>query len=183
MKPLVEMTRAELTAYVQSHLREKGIDAVLSGGSAVSIYSGEQYVSMDLDLVIVSYSGKSKIRDVMSEIGFRQNGRHFEHPDTEFLVEFLAGPLSVGKQPVNDILVQEYETGYLKIISPGDCVKDRLAAYYHWGDRQALAQALMVVKKQNIDLSEIAIWSKGEGKMEEYRNIEAAFVEAASSHD
>lgn len=69
MKPLVEMTRAELTAYIQSHLREKGVDAVLSGGSAVSIYNGEQYVSMDLDLVNVSYTGKPKIRDVMSAIG------------------------------------------------------------------------------------------------------------------
>ncbi len=36
MKPISKMSRAELAAYIQSHLREKGIESVLTGGSAVS---------------------------------------------------------------------------------------------------------------------------------------------------
>jgi hypothetical protein len=82
---------------------------------------------------------------------------------------------------VNEILVQEYETGTVKIISPEDCVKDRLAAYYHCGDRQALAQALMVVKEQSIDLTRIAIWSQEGGKIGEFTQIESALAEASSS--
>ena len=31
----------------------------------------------------------------------------------------------------------------LKLLSPTDCVKDRLAAYYHWNDRQSLEQAIL----------------------------------------
>lgn len=34
-----EMSLGELGAFVQSHLKEKGIDVVLSGGAAVGIYS------------------------------------------------------------------------------------------------------------------------------------------------
>jgi len=52
MKPVTDMTRGELAAYIQSRLREQGIDSVLTGGSAVSIYSAVIYVSMDLDFVI-----------------------------------------------------------------------------------------------------------------------------------
>jgi hypothetical protein len=81
--------------------------------------------------------------------------------------------LSVGSQKVQEIKTREYDTGTLKLLSPTDCVKDRLAAYYHWGDRQSLVQAVMVVQDHQVDLDEIARWSKGEGKEDEYRKIEA----------
>jgi len=44
MKSIKEMTNAELAAFVESHLRKKGIDVVLSGGACVSIYSSNRYV-------------------------------------------------------------------------------------------------------------------------------------------
>jgi hypothetical protein len=39
------MTQAELGAFIQTHLRNNGIDVVLSGGAAVSIHSVGKYVS------------------------------------------------------------------------------------------------------------------------------------------
>ena len=45
MKPINEMTQGELAAFVYSHLQESGIDVVLSGGAAVSIYTDNQYIS------------------------------------------------------------------------------------------------------------------------------------------
>lgn len=36
MKPISQMTQLELAAYVHDHLRQQGIDVVLSGGSVVS---------------------------------------------------------------------------------------------------------------------------------------------------
>jgi hypothetical protein len=179
MKPLAQMTRGELAAYIQSHLRARGIDSVLTGGSAVSIFSGENYVSIDLDFVITSYPKRSKIADAMHGIGFHQAGRHFKHPETSLLVEFPGGPLSVGKQQVSKIDTIEYETGKLRIISPADCVKDRLAAYYHWGDRQSLSQAIMVIQENPIDLSEIAAWSQAEGVLTEFKIIEPLLRDAS----
>ena len=181
MKPVAKMTRAELAAYIQSHLRGKGIESVLTGGSAVSIFSGEKYVSLDLDFVITGYPKRSRVLEAMQEIGFRQTGRHFEHPDTALLVEFPGGPLSVGKAQVSKIDTLQYETGRLQIISPSDCVKDRLVAYYHWGDRQALEQAIMVIQGNRIDLSEIAEWSQAEGKLTEFLKVEPLLREASAN--
>ena len=181
MKPIAQMTRGELAAYVQSHLRENDIESVLTGGSAVSIYSAEIYVSMDLDFVITGYPKRSKIEGVMRDIGFHQAGRHFEHPETRLLVEFPGGPLSVGKQQVSKIEVLEYETGILRVISPADCVKDRLAAFYYWGDRQSLEQAILVFQAKYIDLSEIAAWSQAEGMLAEYQIIEPLLKDTKST--
>ena len=51
-------------------------------------------------------------------------------------------------------------------MSPTDCVKDRLAAFYHWNDRQSLEQAILVSRRQAVDLKEIRRWSLKEGMAE-----------------
>jgi hypothetical protein len=171
MKSVKEMTQGELAAFVQSHLREKGIDVVLSGGASVSIYSSNKYVSLDLDLVNAYFAKRRAIRETMQEIGFHEEGRHFTHPDTQFFVEFPPGPLAVGAEPVKEVSELKFSTGMLRIISPTDCVKDRLAGCYHWDDLQCLEQAVFVVQANSIDLEEIERWSEGEGKLEKFRRI------------
>lgn len=51
----------------------------------------------------------------------------------------------------------------LRLLSPTDCVKDRLAAFFHWNDRQSLEQAILVSRRQSVDLKEIRRWSLKEG--------------------
>jgi hypothetical protein len=54
---------------------------------------------------------------------------------------------------------------------------DRLAAFYHWKDRQGLDQALMVARRQPVDLEDVERWSVAEGKVVEFaeflRELEA----------
>jgi len=171
MKKIANMDEAELSAYVQSHLREQGIEVVLSGGSAVAIYSNNKYVSKDLDLVNIYAVNRRKIRAAMKELGFREEGRYFTHQETELFIEFPAGPLAIGEEVISNIIEKEVSTGTLRLISPTDCVKDRLAAYYHWGDQQCLLQAEYVARSQEIDLQEIERWSEREGMSEEFQNI------------
>jgi hypothetical protein len=165
------MTQAELGAYVQSHLGAQGIDVVLSGGAVVAIYTSGKYVSPDLDLVNRYSAKRSAIKSAMEELGFQEIGRHFEHPDSEFFVEFPPGPLSLGKEYNIRIDEIEMETGILRVLSPTDCVKDRLAWYYHDGDRQCLSQAILVSSENQIDIDEIRKWSDREGKLEEFKKI------------
>ena len=171
MKSIKEMTQGELAALIQSRLREKGFDVVLSGGAAVSIYSSNRYVSLDLDLVNPYFAKRRALRETMREIGFYEEGRHFTHPDTEFFVEFPPGPLAVGVEPVKQVNELTLSTGMLRIISPTDCVKDRLACYYHWDDLQCLEQAVLVAQANRIDLAEIERWSEGEGKLDEFIRV------------
>jgi len=171
MKPVHEMSQAELGAFVQSHLRRRGIEVILSGGACVAIYSDNRYVSQDLDLINAFMAKSSAIKEAMEEIGFNERARYFKHPESDFIVEFPSGPLSVGAEPVKSINELDFATGTLKLISPTDCVKDRLSAYYYWKDRQTLSQAVLVVRYNPIDLEEIGRWSKVEGKDKEYQEI------------
>ncbi len=169
MKPVKNMTQAEVAAYVQSHLREKGITVVLSGGATVSIYSLNKYVSADVDLVNVNFADRKKIRAAMEEIGFHEKGRYFTHPDTKHIVEFPPGPLSVGEDPITDIVDIKLATGILRAISPTESVRDRLASYYFWHDQQSLDQAVMVANNNRIKIHLIRRWSQALGHLKEFK--------------
>ena len=172
MKAIRDMSTGELAAFICSHLKKNGIDVVLSGGSCVSIYSNNKYVSSDLDFVDNQYFIRGeKVRNALSEIGFYEENRYFKNPETDLLIEFPPGPLSVGDEPVKEVILLRFSTGELRIISPTDCVKDRLAAYYHWDDRQGLEQAVLVARDKEVDLSEIERWSGHEGKLRQFRDF------------
>ena len=171
MKDITRMTQAELAAYVQSYLREKGIIVVLSGGAVVSIYSKGQYVSKDIDFVNAQFAKDKRIEQAMQELGFTRvgkHGRHFEHPESEQIVEFPPGPLTLGDTRVETLNEIQFSTGRLRTLTPTDCVKDRLAHFYHWKDKQCLQQAIMVARENSVDLTSIKVWSENEGMESKY---------------
>lgn len=173
MKTIKQMTPGELGAFIQSRLKKQGIDVVLSGGMSVAIYTQNQYASRDLDLVPMFFGKRHIIKAEMEAMGFHQQGRSFAHPDTVLFVEFPPGPLTVGDEPVKEVREIRYSTGVLRVISPTDCVKDRLTWYYHMNDRQCLDQAEMVAQRHRIDLLEVRRWSEHEGKLNEFERIQS----------
>jgi hypothetical protein len=151
-------------------LKKHGVEVVLTGGACVSIYSENKYQSLDLDFVSDAAEHDTKaVRESMDELGFKRAAEgFFARSDCLFIIEFIAPPLAVGCEPVKKTVTIRTRSGQLRLLSPTDCVKDRLAAYYHWNDRQSLDQALMVAKYRKIDLKEVERWSKVEGKADKY---------------
>lgn len=169
MKTIKDMTQLEVAAFICSHLKEHAIEVVLSGGALTSYYSNNKYVSKDVDLIDVYSVNRRKLISVMQEIGFVEKNRYFHHPDSEYIVEFPPGPLTVGDEIVNKTYQVKFSTGSLTVLSATDCVKNRLAAYYHWGDKPALAQAILVAKERKVDIEEIEKWSNKESKLQEFQ--------------
>lgn len=171
VKPISEMNRLELAAFIAEEFRRRKMNIVLSGGSCVSIYSDEMYVSRDLDFVNAGFAKRTDIRRAMEFLGFREKNRSFRHPDTDFFVEFPPGPLGVGEEPVKQIDEIATDTGVVRMISVTDCVKDRLAWYYHDNDLECLEQAVLVAVAKGVDIEEIERWSLVEGKQSAFHGI------------
>lgn len=166
----------DLAAIICDACGRNGIDVVLSGGACVSIYTENKYDSFDLDFVLLSPVSRKKIKPVLESLGFREDGRHFRHPATPYIVEFLSPPLSVGAEPVREIREIRRGKKTLKLLSPTDCVKDRLAAFYHWNDRPSLDQAVLVCMDTRVDLREVRRWSKNEGMGDKFDLFKKALV-------
>ena len=95
MKKIAEMSIGELAAFVCSHLQKHGIAVVLTGGGCVEIYSSGKYSSFYLDFIENVPVGGRKLGKIQREIQFARKDRYFEHPETEYFLEFPVGPLTV----------------------------------------------------------------------------------------
>jgi len=166
-----DMSLRDLALYISDRLRNRGVDTVLTGGACVTIYTDNKYMSYDLDFVPLHYTKRSKVGEILEEIGFVEEGGSFKNPQTPFFIDFVASPLAVGAEPVK--VIEEIRSGnlLLKLLSPTDCVKDRLAAYYHWNDNQALDQALLVCRDQAVDLKEVQRWSENEQMGQKFKEF------------
>jgi hypothetical protein len=163
------MSAEELAGLVCQALRDAGVTVTLTGGACVSIWSEGKYVSHDLDFIEEGPVPPRSVARVLTGLGFERKGRHFVHPDTPFFVEFPTGPLMVGDERVEHVAERETSTGVLRLLSPTDCVKDRLSAYFHWNDLQALEQALLVAAAQDVELDDVRRWAHAERNEAKHR--------------
>src|SRR3989344_5326076 len=115
----------ELACLIYETLKSNGINAVLVGGACVSIYSNNRYQSFDLDFA--TYEELKPIEKALAKLGFKRTGRQFSHPECPYLIDFVNPPISVGQEAVHEFSTLSTSTGSLQLLSPTDCVKDRLA--------------------------------------------------------
>lgn len=165
-------TEEELWKYVATHLKRNGIDTVLVGGAVVSIYSEGAYKSGDLDFVLEDLIVKN-LPELMAEIGFRvEEGRHYKHPKCSHLfVEFQSPPCGIGEDTSIRPKEVKCENVTIKIYSPTDCIRDRLASYIHFKARECLDQAVLVGLNHPFNHSKIKHWCQSEGSAESYEDF------------
>lgn len=159
-------TEEELWHFVAWHLAGAGISSVLVGGAVVAIYTGGIYRSGDLDMVLHEIQ-RGQLEEVLKGIGFEPSkSRYFRHPLCPHLfLDFPRGPVEIGEEyPVIPDEI-EVERRWLRLLSPTDCVKDRLAGYIHWKSRANFDQALLICRSlpDRIDLKQVERWCRKEG--------------------
>ncbi|MDE0007238.1 MAG: hypothetical protein OXS50_03055 [Gammaproteobacteria bacterium] len=157
---------AKVAALVSQALEAAGIEATLSGGGAVSIFSANAYESRDLDFV--TSAGGPAIERAIARLGFHRRSRlarEFDHPTSPWYVEFPPGPLAFGDTVVDhrDVPMLHTPYGPLRIVTPTHIIMDRLAAYKHWKDEQSWDQAVWVAERQHIDWPAPERWAHDEG--------------------
>jgi len=176
MKSLGDMSAEELAGLVCETLSNVGITTTLTGGACVTIWSNGKYVSRDLDFIEEGPVPRRQVKAALAEIGFEEKNRYFVHPETEFFVEFPTGPLTVGDERVHEVATRDTGAGRLRLLSPTDCVKDRLAAFFYWNDNIAFEQALLVTKTQPVDIADIRRWARMEGEADKLATFEEALA-------
>ncbi len=157
-------TLEDVCFVVGDALVRAGIHAVLTGGSAATLYSGGAYQSADADFILRFEGDLSGANAVMIGLGFRANRGQYEHPSTHFTVDFPRGPLAIGDDRVTSHETLHRGGQSLLILSPTDCVRDRLAAVYYWDDQSSLPVAAAVARAQAslVDFALIEAWTERE---------------------
>lgn len=181
-----QLDREALAGYVCESLKNAGFNVVLTGGSCVSILTQEIFVSLDLDFIDVGLHSNKELARALAEIGFlpsKTNARYFIHPETELPLEFPSAPLAVGDEvlELNQTDTRETKGGTLRLLTPTDCIKDRLAGYLYHNDNQCYEQALEVANQQDIKWEALRKWCNAEGEKVLYDKFKKDFNNRYSS--
>ncbi|WP_080845548.1 nucleotidyltransferase [Cytobacillus gottheilii] len=109
---------------ITSLLETKGVKPIVVGGLSVDIYTQNDYATRDIDFVA---DGFQVITEILLDVGFEKDGRHFYHREIEVAVEFpdnfLAG------DPDKVVRLQISPDTYINIISIEDIIMDRLRSH------------------------------------------------------
>jgi len=97
-----------------------------------------------------------------------REGDRYVHPLVPLYTGSPPGPRAIGAdlaiQPVKVMVANEVTLA----LCPADACRDRLAAFYHWHDRQSLSLAVRVAQHRQVDLNAIREWSRTEGSLEAF---------------
>ncbi len=107
----------------------------------------------------------------MLELGYSEFGGTYAHKDNPYTIEFPPGPLAVGRHLITKHATIRRGDELLHILSRTDCIRDRLASFYFFADRSALAAAVAVAQTGAVDLHAIERWSVEEGEANRYREF------------
>ena len=156
---------------VGSALHRHGIRGVLTGGACASLYTGGAYHSVDVDIILSGPVSRSELDGAMNSVGFERRRDRYVHPDLAFFVEFPRGPLAIGND--HRIRPATFRRGNSRmlVLSPTDSCRDRLAAFYHWNDRQSLGVAVLIAASHRVRMSVIQRWSGAESALERFEEF------------
>ena len=165
------LTVAELAAIVSEALNSAGIVAVLGGGSVATIYADNQWESRDLDFIVARVD-RTRIAKDLAKLGFKEESAGwFSHPDHTHYVNTSTWPIVIGEEEIDEWTTLSTAVGELQILTPTQCVKDRLTGFYHDYDRQSLDQAVAVCMNQDVDLEEVERLSNAEREPEKLKEF------------
>jgi hypothetical protein len=176
-RPSVEDVALE----VGDALRRHGIAAVLTGGACAGLHAKGRYTSADVDFVLADGVQRKVLDAAMRDVGFARRGDRYVQPTNPIWVEFPRGPLAIGYDDRLTPVVVRRGRNSILALSPTDSCRDRLAAFYHWGDWQALAVAVEIALANRLAYATIRRWSIAEESEARYQGFLAAVREARRS--
>lgn len=166
-------------AKIREHLENAGYDPVLTGKACAAVYIGARTKPHVLEFVIKEYN-INELDDAMKKIGFKSTSMNtYESKRSPFDIIFLPPPLTVGDDVVDEVVTVRARPGKIKLLNATDCVRQRLATFYRWGDDEALAEAVLVARQNDIDMELVKRWSEWEWASDRYE----VFIEKLESEE
>jgi hypothetical protein len=134
-----------------------------------------------MDFILASDVARAELDAAMRSVGFRRDGDRYVHARAPFFVEFPRGPLAIGDDHAIRPVARRTRGGHALMLSPTDSCRDRLAAFYHWNDRQSLAVAVEIARARRVSLGTIRDWSAREGFPARFEEFAAALRRARTA--
>lgn len=149
-------------AIITKMLEDKNIKPIIVGGLSVEIYTQNDYATRDIDFVSDGYE---KISEILLNLGFSKEGRHFFHDKIEVAVEIPSSDLEGDYDKVTKVEIGEGK--YVYLISLEDIIIDRLRAAVHWKSEQDTYWGFNLLAKNYSEVNIDYLFKRVETKKEQ----------------
>lgn len=128
--------------FLAEKLRDAGADVILVGGEAIEVYTGGQFVTADIDIVVTN---KALTEKLLNALGFAKESGIWFNKDLNIIVQVTDEPYSGDISKVRRFEIKEFE---LKVAAPEDLIINRLYSAKIWrsNPQRDLEQAATLLK-------------------------------------
>ncbi|EIJ78086.1 hypothetical protein PB1_11019 [Bacillus methanolicus PB1] len=117
-----------VTAVLTKLLENNRIRPVIVGGLAVEIYTRSDYTTVDIDVIV---SDRKLAGDILVQLGFIPEGRHWYHEELMVSIEIPNDILEdADYEKIIELKLRDGSKVY--VIGIEDIILDRLRACIHW---------------------------------------------------
>src|SRR5207245_11724612 len=116
-----------------------------------------------LGLIVIGPAPRPEMDVAMEPLCLRRRHDRYIHSRARFYIEFPRGPLAIGGEYRIRPVMRSTLHGRIRMLSATDSCRDRLAAFYHWRDRQSLTVAAWIAVRNRVNLGTLRRWSVAGG--------------------
>jgi len=116
------------------------------GGSAIELYTGGAYVSGDIDVIV---SDRKPVEQVLRSWGFKDEGKLWTNDELGLFVDLMQRDLT-GSSTLTRVIETSY--GPLRLGAIEDLILKRVLEARYWAQKNALAQAILLVTRYGREL-------------------------------
>ena len=142
---------------------------ILVGGGAVEFYTGVRFATGDLDLVAPD---RDKCEEILEHLGFErpEGARHHVNRSVQALVEIHSEELFDDEEGIEVV----YRKVPLLMVSPEDCIVERLTSYCKHSSTLDLLNAFLIMyhQRERLDVDRLAERISDEQLWDYYRPIQ-----------
>jgi hypothetical protein len=143
-------------------VRDKGIEFIVVGGSAVELYSFGKYQSGDIDIIS---SGSQSIAEILLQNGFMKRGKDFISEELGIFIEIPGRTLSGDAGRVRTFVFGEDMS--VQVIGIEDLIIDRLQSCVFWKYETDCEWAETLIGKYRNEMDMVYLMQRaGEEKVE-----------------
>ena len=134
-----------VVSLIDERVRRIDWRAIVIGGLAVEFWTHGEYSTTDVDLYLPHGPA---VDDLLAELGFQKQGRHWVLPEHDF---FLEAPASFPGES-EEVYEVTLRSGYkVLLLSPEDVLIDRLHQFVAGGHRDVASQALSLLAADDLN--------------------------------
>ena len=157
------------TVGILTHLLDEKQRPVIVGGLAVEIYTRNEYTTVDIDLIL---NERAKADEILSELGFHKQGRHWFHP---VLLVSLEIPNFVLEDADPEKVLELGLPNGMKVYVIGleDIILDRLRACVHWKSESDCewAERMFFLHHERLDIEYMRKTAKRDKTLEQFEKM------------